>query len=164
LTEAAPYDGPPEPDSLAATFFDDMSVGSRWVSHRRTITESDLAAFTGLSGDFNPLHVDDIAAADGPFGRRVAHGALVLSIATGLRQQMGVFHGSMKAFLELRSWKFLKPVFVGDTITAVTTVVSTKETSSPDQGVVVQRVDVVNQDGGVVQSGELVSLIKRRRS
>jgi acyl dehydratase len=143
-------------------YFDDMPVGTRWVSGRRTITESDVASFAGLSGDFNPLHVDELAAAEGPFGRRVAHGALVLSMATGLRQQMGVFHGSIRAFLELRSWKFLAPVFAGDTIAAVTTVVSARETSKPDQGVVVQRVDVVNQDGTVVQSGEFVSLIGRR--
>jgi acyl dehydratase len=135
-------------------YFDDMPVGTRWVSGRRTITESDVASFAGLSGDFNPLHVDELAAAEGPFGRRVAHGALVLS--------MGVFHGSIRAFLELRSWKFLAPVFAGDTIAAVTTVVSARETSKPDQGVVVQRVDVVNQDGTVVQSGEFVSLIGRR--
>jgi acyl dehydratase len=164
LTDESSYDGPPEPDAHAVSYFEDMPVGTRWVSGRRTITEADLSSFAGLSGDYNPLHVDELSAARGPFGRRVAHGALVLSIATGLRQQMGVFHGSIRAFLEVRSWRFRKPVFAGDTVTAVTTVVSTRETSSPDQGVVVQRVDVVNQDGAVVQSGEFVSLVRRRDS
>ena len=152
----------PVPDIFAQRFFDDMQVGDRWVSGRRTLTEADVTNFAGCSGDFNPLHVDDVFAASGAFGRRVVHGALVLSVATGLRQQMGIFNGTLKALLEIRSWRFLRPVFIGDTITAVTTVEERTETSKPDQGIVVQRVDVVNQRGETVQSGQLVSLVRCR--
>jgi acyl dehydratase len=151
-----------EPNVNRPAYFDDMPPGTRWVSPRRTIGEGDVSTFAGLSGDFNPLHVDELFAADGPFGRRVVHGALVFSIATGLRQQMGVFNGSLRALLEVRAWRFQHPVFIGDTVIVVTTVASARPTSKGDCGVVVQRVDVVNQDGVTVQTGELVSLVARR--
>jgi acyl dehydratase len=151
----------PEPDTAGRLYFEDMPVGTRWVSPRRTVTEADVSSFAGLSGDFNPLHVDSVFAESGPFGRRVAHGALVFSIATGLRQQMPVFRGSLRAMLELRSWRFLAPVHLGDTIAVVTTVASARETSKPDQGIVIQQVDVVNQHGETVQAGEMVSLVAR---
>jgi acyl dehydratase len=154
--------GAPEPDATGRLYFEDMTVGSRWVSPRRTITEADVSNFAGISGDFNPLHVDSVFAESGPFGRRVAHGALVLAIATGLRQQMPIFRGSLRALLELRTWRFLAPVHLGDTVAVITSVLSARETSKPDQGIVIQQLDVVNQRGDSVQSGELVSLMARR--
>ncbi len=154
----------PEPDAFGRLYFEDMEVGRSWVSPRRTIGEGDVSAFAGLSGDFNPLHVDEVFAAESAFGKRLVHGALVFAIATGLRQQMPIFRGSMRAMLELRGWKFQRPVFIGDTVVVVTTVAEARETSKPDQGVVVQRVDVVNQEGETVQSGELVSLMTRREA
>ncbi len=150
------------PDALARCYFEDMPVGTRWVSQRRTLTEADVVAFAGISGDFNPLHTDEVFAAAGPFGRRVVHGLLILAVATGLRQQMGVFFGVVRAFAEIRSWTFKRPVFIGDTITVVTTVVEARPTSRPGQGVVDQRVDVVNQDGEIVQTGVFVTLIATR--
>jgi acyl dehydratase len=149
-------------DAPAQCWFEDMTVGRRWVTQRRTITEADVVAFAGLSGDYNPLHVDEVFAAAGPFGRRVVHGLLVLSIATGLRQQSGVFYGVIKAFAEVKSWTFKRPVFIGDTVTAVTTVLEARPTSKPGQGIVEQRVDVVNQDGDIVQSGIFVTLVSAR--
>jgi acyl dehydratase len=89
------------------------------------------------------------------------HGFLVLSVATGLRQQMGIFMGTIKALLELRSWRFTAPVFIGDTVHVVTTVESMRETSDPTQGLVVQRVEIYNQAGDLVQSGEMVTLFRR---
>ncbi len=154
----------PEPDATGRLYFEDMPVGTSWVSPRRTVSEADVVAFAGVSGDFNPLHVDEVFAAESAFGRRVAHGTLVLAIASGLRQQMPIFRGSLRALLEFRSWKFLAPVFFGDTIVAITTVTEARETKRPEQGIVVQRVDVVNQDGDTVQSGELVSLVTRRQA
>lgn len=162
--EAPGLPDPLVPDAGARCYFEDMPVGRQWVTQRRTITESDVSTFAGLSGDFNPLHVDETFAAQGPFGRRVVHGLLVLSIATGLRQQSGVFYGVVRAFAELKSWRFLKPVFMGDTIMVVTTVMEARPTSKPGQGIVEQRVDVVNQDGDIVQSGIFVTMIAGRPS
>ncbi|HVX32227.1 MAG TPA: MaoC/PaaZ C-terminal domain-containing protein [Solirubrobacterales bacterium] len=152
----------PVPDAIGRLYFEDMPVGASWVSPRRTITEADVVAFAGVSGDYNPLHVDQVFAEELTYGGRIAHGTLVLAVATGLRQQMPIFRGSMRALLEYRSWKFVKPVFFGDTILTVTTVIEARETKRSDQGVVVQRVDVVNQDGETVQTGELVSLVARK--
>src|SRR3954447_22816856 len=143
-------------------YFDELTVGDTWSTGRRTVTQADLVAFAGVSGDFNPLHTDALFAADTAFGRPIAHGALVLSMATGLRQQTGLFAGSLKALLEIRRWSFVGPVFPGDTIHAVTTIAELRPTSSKDQGVVVQAVEVVNQDDEVVQRGELVALMRMR--
>ena len=137
-------------------------MGDRWVSGRRTVTEADLTNFAGVSGDFNPLHTDAVFASGTSYGERIAHGALVLSIATGLRQQMGLFNGSLKALLEIRSWKFLSPVYIGDTIHVVTTIAERRTTSSVEHGVVVQGIEVLNQREEVVHTGELVTLMHTR--
>jgi acyl dehydratase len=143
-------------------FFEDLEVGMRLDSPARTITEADLVNFAGVSGDFNALHTDERFAAGTSFGRRIAHGMLTLAAVTGLRQRMGVFDGTLLAFLEIRSWRFLAPVFPGDTIQAATVVAEKRETSKDDRGIVVQRIEVRNQDDTVVQEGEFVTMMRRR--
>jgi acyl dehydratase len=96
------------------------------------------------------------------FGRRVAHGALVLSVAMGLRQGLSLFDGTLMGLLELRTWRFLVPVFIGDTVRVETEISELRPTSKPDRAVMTQRVSVLNQDDTVVQQGELVALLKRR--
>jgi acyl dehydratase len=142
--------------------FEDVEVGFRFETPRRTVTEADLVAFAGVSGDFNPLHTDAVFAAATMYGERIAHGALVLSLATGLRQRVGLFDGTLMGLLEIRSWRFLAPVRIGDTIRVRNEVSELRSTSKPDCGVMVQRVEVVNQDEAVVGEGELVMLLKRR--
>jgi acyl dehydratase len=142
--------------------FEDVEVGFRFETPRRTVTEADLVAFAGVSGDFNPLHTDAVFAAATMYGERIAHGALVLSLATGLRQRVGLFDGTLMGLLEIRSWRFLAPVRIGDTIRVRNEVSELRPTSKPDRGVMVQRVEVVNQDEAVVGEGELVMLLKRR--
>lgn len=142
--------------------FEDLAVGMHFDTPGRTITEADLVNFAGVSGDYNRLHTDEEFARTTLFGRRVAHGTLVLSLTAGLRQRTGVFEGTLLALLEIRSWRFLKPVFIGDTMRVTTTIQDLRETSNTERGVVVQRIDVVNQRGETVQQGELVSLIRRR--
>jgi len=143
-------------------YFEDVEVGMRFESPSRTITEADLVNFAGVSGDYNPLHTDETFAATTPYGRRIAHGMLALSVVTGLRQRMGVFDGTILAFLEIRSWRFRRPVFPGDTIRAVTSVAELRETSKEDRGVMIQGIEVLNQDDEVVQDGEFVTLLRRR--
>jgi acyl dehydratase len=126
------------------------------------VTEADLVAFSGVSGDFNPLHTDAVFAAGSIYGERIAHGALVLSLATGLRQRVGLFDGTLMGLLEIRSWRFRAPVRIGDTIRVRTEVTELRPTSKPDRGVMVQRVEVLSQDDVVVNDGELVMLLKRR--
>jgi acyl dehydratase len=126
------------------------------------VTEADLVNFAGVSGDFNPIHTDEEYAKETPFGRRVAHGLLVLAMLTGLRLRTGVFEGTLIAWLEIRRYRFLKPVFIGDTIRGETEIAEKRETSKPDRGVVVQRVRIYNQKGEAVQEGEFVTLVRRK--
>jgi acyl dehydratase len=145
-----------------ALLFEDIEVGFRFETPRRTVTEADLTAFAGVSGDFNPLHTDAVYAARSIYGERIAHGALVLSIATGLRQRVGLFDGTLMGLVEIRTWRFRAPVRIGDTVRVVNEVVELRETSKPDRGLMVQRVDVVNQNETTVATGELVLLVRRR--
>jgi acyl dehydratase len=143
-------------------YYDDLAVGQAWVSGARTITEADVVAFAGISGDFNPIHVDAEHAAAGAFGERIAHGALVLAVATGLRQQQGTFRGSLKAWLGLRDWRFAAPVRFGDTLHVRTEVASMRETKDPSAGLVEQAVSVLNQRDEEVANGIFVTLMHRR--
>ncbi len=143
-------------------YFEDVDVGFRFETPRRTVTEADLVAFAGVSGDFNPLHTDELFAAESIYGERVAHGALVVSLATGLRQRTGLFDGTLLGLLEIRRWRFLLPVRIGDTIRVVNEITELRETSKRDRGIMVQRVDVINQDDAVVETGDFVMLLSRR--
>jgi acyl dehydratase len=142
--------------------FEDVEVGFRFETPSRTVTEADLVAFAGVSGDFNPLHTDAVYAAGTIYGERIAHGALVLSLATGLRQRTGLFDGTLMGLLEIRSWHFAAPVRIGDTIRAVSEITELRETSKPDRGIMVQRIDVLNQNDTEVQTGEFVMMLQRR--
>ena len=93
--------------SMTPLHFEDVEVGFRFETPRRTITEADLVAFAGVSGDFNPLHTDAVFAAQTIYGERIAHGALIVSLATGLRQRAGLFDGTLMGLLEIRSWRFI---------------------------------------------------------
>lgn len=143
-------------------YFEDLKIGMRFETPARTITEADLVNFAGVSGDFNPLHTDEEFARTTMFGRRIAHGTLVLSMTAGLRQRTGVFEGTLLALLEIRSWRFLQPVYIADTVRVITEVGDLRETSKPDRGVLVQRIQVLNQGNEVVQQGEIISLIRRK--
>lgn len=147
---------------MAPLYFEDVEVGFRFETPSRTVTEADLVAFAGVSGDFNPLHTDAAFAAGTIYGERIAHGALVLSFATGLRQRVGLFDGTLLGLLEIRGWRFKAPVRIGDTIRVRNEVTELRPASKPDRGVMVQRVEVVNQGDEVVNDGEFVMLLKRR--
>lgn len=143
-------------------YFDDLSVGQRLITPARTVTEADIINFAGVSGDFNPIHTDAEFARSTPFGQRIAHGLLVLAMLTGLRQRSGAFEGTLLAWLELRSYRFLKPVYIGDTVRGEAEISELRESRKPDRGVVIQRVRVYNQRDEVVQEGEFVTLMRRR--
>jgi acyl dehydratase len=142
--------------------YEDLEVGMRWRSGARTVTEADIVAFAGVSGDFNPIHVDAEHAAGTAFGERIAHGALVLAIATGLRQQQGTFRGTLRAWLGMREWRFRAPVKIGDTIAVDSQVAELRETKDPGAGLVIQGVTVRNQRDEVVADGEFATLVARR--
>jgi len=134
-------------------YFEDFAEGQQIVTAGRTITEADIMAFAGLSGDFNQLHTDAEYAARSPFGQRIAHGLLVTSIASGLAAQTGILEGTTIAFREIREWKFAKPVFIGDTVRVVLTVTGLKPMARLGGGIVEIKVDVRNQRDETVMRG-----------
>lgn len=147
---------------MPGLFFEDFNVGDTFVSPGRTLTESDVTLFAGLSGDYNPLHTDEEFARQTLFGRRIAHGLLVLSISTGLIARTGVLDGTVIAFLAIEQWNFRAPVFIGDTIACIQTVESKRETKKPDRGIVRFRSEVRNQKAELVQEGVRTLMIRRR--
>ncbi len=140
-------------------YFEEIEVGYKVVTAGRTVTEADVVTFAGVSGDWNPLHVDAEYARNMMFGERVAHGLLGLSMATGLAMQRGFMEGTVEAFMGF-DWKFTAPIKFGDTIAAEIEVAQKKATGP--NGVVVLAVQVVNQRGEVVQKGKWTLLVKAR--
>jgi 3-hydroxybutyryl-CoA dehydratase len=145
-------------------YFEDIAPGQKIYTSGRTVTEADVTAFAGLSGDFNQIHVDADYAAKGPFGQRVAHGLLVLSIVSGLAVQTGVMDRTVIAFREIGEWKFSRPVFLGDTVRGVMEIIGTKPLRRLGGGSVEIAFTVVNQKDETVMSGKWTVLIKSKPS
>src|SRR4030095_3410329 len=141
---------------------EEFEVGQVDESRARTITETDVVTFAWVSGDVNPMHTDAEHSAKSPIGQRIAHGALGLSIATGLSASLGYLEGTAIAALGIDEWKFLKPVLFNDTISLRGTVVSARSTSKADRGVLVRRMELLNQRGEVVQSGLMTTMVLTR--
>lgn len=144
-------------------YFEEFRTGLEVISPGRTITEADIVMFAGLSGDYTQLHTDEEFAKRTAFGKRIAHGALVLSIATGLAARLGFVEGTALAFREL-SWKFSLPVFAGDTIYLKASCRELKPMPRLGGGLVVFDASVLNQEGKTVQRGEWHMLVASRPS
>jgi 3-hydroxybutyryl-CoA dehydratase len=142
-------------------YFEQFEVGSERISPARTITETDVVLFAGLSGDYTQLHTDEEFAKQTPYGRRIAHGALVFSIATGLAARLGFIEGTALAFREL-AWKFSLPVFIGDTVHVKAVCKELKAMARLGGGLVIFDVAVVNQAGKTVQRGDWHVLVASR--
>jgi acyl dehydratase len=140
--------------------FEEFEVGAAYTSPGRTVTEADVVAFAALSGDYNQLHTDAEFAKATFFGARIAHGLLGLSIASGLGSRMGFLEGTALAFLSL-TWKFSKPIFIGDTI-ALQSKVAKKRAVSGEAGIVVFDCALLNQRDEVTQQGEWTVMVKRQ--
>lgn len=96
-------------------YFEEFEIGDEVETAARTVTETDVMLFAGLSGDYNQLHTDAEFARGTLFGERIAHGLLGLSIASGLASRLGFVEGTAEAFTGLE-WKFRGPIKIGDTI------------------------------------------------
>jgi oxepin-CoA hydrolase/3-oxo-5,6-dehydrosuberyl-CoA semialdehyde dehydrogenase len=145
--------------------FEDLQVGDSLLTHRRTVTEADIVAFGGLSGDYFYMHFDEIAAAASPFGKRIAHGYFVLSAAAGLF--VSPAPGPVLANYGLDTLRFVKPVGIGDTIQARLTCKrkTDRRKLGPDgvgQGVVAWDVQVTNQHGETVASYDILTLVAKK--
>jgi oxepin-CoA hydrolase / 3-oxo-5,6-dehydrosuberyl-CoA semialdehyde dehydrogenase len=144
--------------------FDELAIGDSLLTHRRTVSEADIVAFGGISGDFFYMHFDEVAAKASPFGKRIAHGYFVLSAAAGLF--VSPAQGPVLANYGLDTLRFVKPVGIGDTIQARLTCKRkterpTKKGQAP-QGVVAWDVQVTNQLGELVASYDILTLVLKR--
>lgn len=142
-------------------YFEDSNVGDVVMSQGRTITEADIVNFGNVIGDFNPLHFDAEYMKKSMFGKRIAHGMLTLSFATGLGNLTGNNLGTVLAFKGLNI-EFKRPVFIGDTIRLKTTVTEKRESSRQPGGWITQKVEILNQNDEVVQEGTWSALIAYR--
>ena len=138
-----------------------LQAGQSAMTAGRTIGEGDVNLFAGLVGDFTPIHVDETFAKTTPHGTRIAHGVLVLGIATGLTQRMGIFDGSALALLGLE-WEFKGPVKINDTIHLRMTIGSMRESKKGDRGIVVRDYEIINQRDEVVQTGKISVMIRKK--
>ena len=144
-------------------YVEEFETGRVLATRGRTVGEGDISLFAGLSGDFNPLHVDEAFCADTDFGTRIAHGPLGLAMSIGLMSQLNLIDGTALALLNLH-WDFTGPVKIGDTIRARVTCVEARRSRKPGRGVVKLRLEVVNQRGATVQDGTMTLLMKTRDS
>lgn len=143
-------------------YWEDIEVGVEHASSGRTVTEADIVNFAGLSGDFNNMHIDEEFAKKTVFKGRVAHGMLVLSIATGLWFTMPRL--ATVAFMGLEDWRFKGAVKPGDTVHIKRRLAEKREHKRPSMGFLIFEVNVYNQRDEVVQTGRWVILVNRRES
>jgi acyl dehydratase len=152
----------PLPSSPRGMYFEEFEPGQEFITAGRTITETDVVQFAGVSGDFTQIHTDSEFSGKTPIGQRIAHGLLIASITSGLAAQTGVIEGTVIVFREISEWKFVKPVFFGDTIRAVMRVRETKAVPRAGGGLVTIEFDVKNQHDETVNRGTWVVLIASR--
>jgi acyl dehydratase len=147
-------------DAQPGLCFEDLRVGDEYGSPGRTITETDIVIFAGLSGDYNVLHTDAEHMKSSLFGERIAHGLLVLSIQQGLLERSRPARA--RELLVGLKWKFKGPVKIGDTLHVRGRIVGKRDGEEPEWGLVTVERQVVNQAGEVVQEGETQHLVGRR--
>lgn len=144
-------------------WFSEFAVGQVFESEPRTVSEADVMQFADLSGDHNPLHVDDDFAKKTPFGQRVAHGMLAASISTGQGQDTGIFEGTTLALME-QTFRYKAPLFFGEAIRLRLEVTDTKPSSKGGKGVVTFSANVLKGEGVVVVEGTWVVLFADKRA
>lgn len=143
-------------------YFDEFSPGDQVTSMGRTITEADVVNFAALSGDWNLIHTNAEFSQGHMFGQRVAHGLLILSVASGLAVRLGFLEETILAFRSVDNWRFQRPVFIGDTVRVRLTVDDVKSMPRLGGGLITFKVDVLNQEDKVVQRGSWEMLVKAR--
>jgi len=141
-------------------YMDDVTEGQSWTSQARTVTEADIINFAGLSGDFNPIHIDQEYARSTPFGKPIAHGMLGMALTSGLVVACPPMR--TLAFVGIRDWQFLEPIFIGDTVHVRTTLVEKEVRARGRRALLTWQREVINQSDKVVQKGITMTLVEGR--
>jgi len=145
---------------MKGKYFEDLKIGEHFETPGRTVTEADIVNFAGISGDYNPLHIDEEFAKKTRFGARIAHGVLTLSIMTGLWARLGILEGTVEAFYGIERLRFTKPVYSGETLHVKMKVVDNEEKGQ--SGIVVLENTVLNQKSETVMVCTTNLLVKKR--
>jgi len=147
-------------DKIVERYYDDVTVGDVGISPTFTVTAEHIMTYADLTGDHTPVHTDEEYAKTTPFGTRVAHGLLGLSLADGLKTQADL------QFLPGMSlgwtWDFRLPIKIGDTVHVKFHIESMRLTKKVGWGIVILASELINQKGEVVQLGEHRLMIPRR--
>lgn len=143
-------------------YFEEFEIGQRIVTPGRTVTETDVVNFAGVSGDFGSIHTDAEYAKSTPFGQRVVYGLLGMSIASGLAVRTGVLEGTVIAFREIDNWKFSQPLFIGDTIHVEIEVEESKLIPRLGGGMLTLGLKIFNQDDKTVMKGQWIVLVETK--
>ncbi|MEM0350978.1 MAG: MaoC/PaaZ C-terminal domain-containing protein [Archaeoglobaceae archaeon] len=141
-------------------FFEDFSIGMKFETAGRTVTEADIVNFAGISGDWNRIHVDEEYAKGTRFGKRIAHGLLTLTITSGLITRLRLTEDSLIAFYGIDRLRFTKPVFIGDTIRALVEVEGKEDKG--EYGVIAFKVTALNQRNEVVLVATFKTAVRKR--
>jgi acyl dehydratase len=142
-------------------YYEEFEAGQRYETPRRTVIEADISQFAGLTADFNPLHMDEVFAAQSDFGGRITHGPMIVGMAFGLVSRIDLIDGTVLGLLDI-GWSFKAPVRPGDTIGVAVRVIGKRMTRKLDRGVVELELDVINQRGDLVQTGKAKVMIRRK--
>jgi acyl dehydratase len=142
--------------------FSEFTLGQRFTTPSRTITETDIVNYAGLTGDYNPVHTDAVFAAASDFGGCIAHGPMGIGLAFGLAARLDLIDGTVIALLSV-TWDFRAPVRPGDTLRALIEVVEIRAVKHPAQGLVGLAFSLINQASTVTQAGNARLLMRRER-
>lgn len=147
--------------TLAELYYDDLKQHDEFLTHGRTISESVVTNYAGVSGDFGDIHLDKEVGKTTIFKGNIAHGLCVLSVASGLVVQTGLLNKTI-AFYGIQNWSFTKPVFFDDTIKVKILVLNKKDSSKKDRGIITFGINILNQRNEIVQKGEWSVMLARR--
>jgi acyl dehydratase len=142
-------------------YFEEFKLNDVRQTKGRTITETDIVIHAGQSGDFFPHHMDEEWCKSQPFKKRIAHGTLIFTVAIGLTAD---FVNEVSMTYGYERLRFIKPVFINDTIKVTVTIKDLKDHKKPEYGLVTELVECFNQHNELVMLCEHILMVKKANS